>query len=630
MRRRQYFLTAIFAVISTGVMTLAGCGGGGRSTVPLTNAGFRAAAIAGNQSMAGIRSYPFAAIRDAAPKGSTLFGTRAAVLRPKGRLANALTYDSSLGLYKMFTVTGNATNVGYFTDAAGAVGAGTASITEPALAAFTTDYASYPATVNIAVNTTAGNLVCSGSGAIVFSAPSGTNTLTGNFNFPRDGVAVRGTVALDASDNVSGTFDITENGAALHLTNVAGSLSGTITANVRIEPNGATGTGTFNVQTGAFSLTINTGTGTSTASSDSTGALVLHYEDGTTQKVQSPLSAALDGTGGHDITTGGGNGTGGGGNGTGSGGTGGGNGTGITGNGTYQEPTILADVLTASAINASGQAAGKNTATSAWFVMNSPYTTPQYLTLPSGTTLNQVQIDDAGEVLATTDSNSAVYYTSAGAAPQNFTGGTYPVVLSAGGAVVSSNANGQQINYQTSLTAPPTVLKGGFSPNAINGNGQMVGRGISGSVYAGVYIAGPAAAPILLNNPYGANYYDPEPKLINNSGLIVGAINSISSGSKDVIWSSPTAAPTEVKGIVFATGLNNRGQIVGYETATGPWLYQNAAFTNLNALLPAGSGWEILQPSGINDSGWIIASARYFDSATSRYTRSASVVLKPK
>ena len=263
MRRRQYFLTAIFAGISTGMMTLAGCGGGGRSTTPLTNAGFRAAAIAGNQSMAGIRSYPFAAIRDAAPKGSTLFGTRAAVLRPKGRLDTPLTYDSSLGLYKLYTVTGNTTNVSYFSDAAGTVGAGTASITEPGLAAFTTDYASYPATINIAVNTTSGNLVCSGSGSIVFSAPSGTNTLTGNFNFSRDGVAVRGTVALNASDMVSGAFDITENGATLHLTNVAGSLSGIITANVRIDPNGATGTGTFNVQTGAFSLTINTGKGES-------------------------------------------------------------------------------------------------------------------------------------------------------------------------------------------------------------------------------------------------------------------------------------------------------------------------------------------------------------------------------
>lgn len=612
------------------MMTLAGCGGGGRSTTPLTNAGFRAAAIAGNQSMAGIRSYPFAAIRDAAPKGSTLFGTRAAVLRPKGRLDTPLTYDSSLGLYKLYTVTGNTTNVSYFSDAAGTVGAGTASITEPGLAAFTTDYASYPATINIAVNTTSGNLVCSGSGSIVFSAPSGTNTLTGNFNFSRDGVAVRGTVALNASDMVSGAFDITENGATLHLTNVAGSLSGIITANVRIDPNGATGTGTFNVQTGAFSLTINTGKGTSTAVSDSTGALVLHYGDGTTQTVQSPLSGALDGTGGHDITTPGG-GTGGGTTGGGTtGGTTGGNGTGITGNGTYQEPIALADGLRADVINASGQIAGENTATSAWFVMSPPYTTPQYLTPPSGAALTKVQIDDAGEVLATTDNNGAVYYTNAGAAPQQLTGGAYYVVLGAGGAVASDDSNGLKIHYRTSLTASPTDLKGGFAPLAINGKGQLVGRGVSGSVYAGVYIAGPNADPIQLSNPYGADYYDPEPNFINNSGLIVGIINSIGHGDKEVIWSSPTAVPTEVKGIGFASGLNNQGQIVGYETGTGPWLYQNAAFTNLNALLPAGSGWDILRPTSINDSGWIIASAQYYDSATTQYTRSDYVVLKPK
>ncbi len=624
MRPRQDFCVARFGLILTGVMTIAGCGGSGSSSNSggvLTSAGFRAAAIAGNQSMAGIRDYPFAAIRDAAPKGSTLFGTRAAASRTKTRLTTPPTFDSGLGLYKAYTVTGNATNVGYFTDAAGTVGAGTASITEPGFAAFTTDYTAYPVTLNIAVNTTAGNLVCNGSGSIVFAAPSGSNTLNGNFTFPRDGVAVKGTVVLDTSGNVSGSLDITENGSILHLTNLAGPLSGILTANVRSDPDGATGTGTFNVQTGAYTLSLKNANGTSTASTDSTGSLVLQYSDGTTQTVKSPLSSKLDGTGGNDITTGGGGG----------GGTGGGNGTGITGNGNYQEPIALADGLTVAAINATGQLAGQNTATSAWFVMSPPYTTPQYLIAPSGTTLNSVQIDNAGEILGATSSGTWVYYTSPSAVPQNFTGGQYPVVLSAGGAVVSSNPNGLQINYQTSLTAQPTILKGGFEPSAISGNGQMVGRGVSGSVYAGVFVAGPNADPVLLNNPYGVSYYDPEPKFVNNSGLIVGEINSTGSGGfKEVIWSSPTAAPTQVTGIAFATGLNNSGQIVGFETNTGPWLYQNAAFANLNGLLPTGSSWEILRPVSINDSGWIITSARYYDNAAHQYTRSDYVVIKPK
>ena len=405
--------------------------------------------------------------------------------------------------------------------------------------------------------------------------------------------------------------------------------------NVVSDPYGWTGTIRFSIATGSFTLTLDTGTGTNggtaSASLDTSGNLVIQFADGTTQTVLNPLNEFIDSPGGSGTppsptptatptpapTP-----------------------TAPPSNAPYQIPMILNGFVTAPG-NAAQPAQMMNNAgvlvggdnSSGSYVLPPPYTTPQYLTKQSSTTLLfDLQIDDAGEILALTGNNTYVYYSSASAAPQTFTGGRFPAILSAGGKVVSGNPNGQQINYQRSLSATPTVLKGGFSPNAISGDGQMVGRGLSGSTYAGVYISGPDADPVILPNPYGANYYDPEPKLINNAGLIIGQINAVSGVTKQVVWASPTAMPTEVPGIGFANSLNNSGQAVGYETATGGWLYQNGAITRLNDLIaknPASGVWDIRQATAINDAGLILAEGTFTPAGTITPERH-SVLLKPR
>jgi probable HAF family extracellular repeat protein len=60
-----------------------------------------------------------------------------------------------------------------------------------------------------------------------------------------------------------------------------------------------------------------------------------------------------------------------------------------------------------------------------------------------------------------------------------------------------------------------------------------------------------------------------------------------------------------------AYGVNNVGQVVGASALpTGllphACLWDNGAITDLNSLLPEGTGWELWQASAINDSGQIV------------------------
>jgi probable HAF family extracellular repeat protein len=60
-----------------------------------------------------------------------------------------------------------------------------------------------------------------------------------------------------------------------------------------------------------------------------------------------------------------------------------------------------------------------------------------------------------------------------------------------------------------------------------------------------------------------------------------------------------------------ALDLNNQGQVVGSaftlsNAASHAFLWQGGQMTNLNSLLPANSGWELKEATGINDAGQIV------------------------
>jgi hypothetical protein len=57
-----------------------------------------------------------------------------------------------------------------------------------------------------------------------------------------------------------------------------------------------------------------------------------------------------------------------------------------------------------------------------------------------------------------------------------------------------------------------------------------------------------------------------------------------------------------------AASINERGQIVGY--AGRAVLWQDGVAVDLNSLIPAGSGWELISAASINADGYIVGWGR--------------------
>lgn len=96
---------------------------------------------------------------------------------------------------------------------------------------------------------------------------------------------------------------------------------------------------------------------------------------------------------------------------------------------------------------------------------------------------------------------------------------------------------------------------------------------------------------------------------ISEAGTIVGGTQVANGGSLHpfVLANGSWDVITEVAG--YADAVNASGQVVGtYFTSIGEraFLYEDGVVTDLNDLLPAGSGWELHAALDINDAGQIV------------------------
>jgi probable HAF family extracellular repeat protein len=113
------------------------------------------------------------------------------------------------------------------------------------------------------------------------------------------------------------------------------------------------------------------------------------------------------------------------------------------------------------------------------------------------------------------------------------------------------------------------------------------------------------------------------PTAINNRGQVVGTIVADhSTDFKLFLWSNGTMTflgrdvlPPGVSHSAFATDLNDHGIVIGGFSFSDPdqgtvrdlpFRWEAGVMTDLNDLLPPGSGWRLRSAWAINERGWIV------------------------
>ncbi len=163
------------------------------------------------------------------------------------------------------------------------------------------------------------------------------------------------------------------------------------------------------------------------------------------------------------------------------------------------------------------------------------------------------------------------------------------------------------------LLAPPKNVSWAGTATGINDSGEIVGYG--------TFATGGRALRFFTNKPavvipVGAAGVSTSAQAINVHGDIVG-----NAGNQAYIYhhNHLTYIPTpagDTPGNAVAYAINASGEVVGDINAaaggTGAaFLYSNGQSYDLNALLPANSGWQIVEAVGINATGQIVGMGYY-------------------
>jgi len=197
--------------------------------------------------------------------------------------------------------------------------------------------------------------------------------------------------------------------------------------------------------------------------------------------------------------------------------------------------------------------------------------------------------------------------------------------INASGVVVGSVNGGSQqrgVIYSngTANVITQTTANGSFFLTAfkINNSGRVVGQGIDPTNAARnvgiVYDIGSSSAFEVgaLPNANGALAFD-----ISNTGFVVGSSMQNQGSGRPFIWSQASGMteiplPTGTSS-GSARGVNSSGRAVGTASSTTaiPFLYDGTNTYRLGDLIPANSGWDLLNNTssgalGISDDGVII------------------------
>ena len=496
----------------------AACGGTSSNTALTGNVAFQAVAVSGYQSFRGQADFPYAALQLALPKTSPFLRAKTA----DRRLADAPTFFPDLGLYFTTSTGAGKATLSFFSDAAATAPAGT--IVLSGLPGDLGTYPSFPVTLDGTVNITAGTVPCTGSMTITLSDAVGKNTLKGNLSLPKTSVAIDFNFTLDDEGNVGGSSVITEHGSTITMSGISGGLAAdAITGGVTVQPSGWTGTGTFSLATGEFSVVLATGSGSSQASSNASGGLDLTFADGTEETISAPLNTQPD-----------------------------------------------APIVTSNP-DAGGTVNGYTTVALPGF---------QFTAKGANGAFGGV-IFSAGLPMYVAPGSSTPVALKNNSAAQGV-----PYGINLHGAIVGVlNQSNQGFNfdkptYWASSSAAPTtlaLLPGDIAGIAvsINASGQIVAAGYDGFFHHLVYYSSPTAAPVLLatvgvgTDNFG--HADGYPLAISDNGVIAGDYVYASGNTflyDAYVWPTPTSKPVKLAAPAGdrdtqVLGVNASGAIVG-------------------------------------------------------------------
>jgi len=187
--------------------------------------------------------------------------------------------------------------------------------------------------------------------------------------------------------------------------------------------------------------------------------------------------------------------------------------------------------------------------------------------------------------------------------------GVCATAINASGTIVGSNGHAFKLvngAYQDLGTAPGGDWSAAYG---VNDSGTVVGDGdlADGLFRAMVWNADGSVNE--LGTLGGANSYA---TAVNDSGEVIGDAATASGYVHAFadIGGVMQDLGTLDGGSSYAYGINDSGVIVGYswgpdDTNPTAFIYWNGVMEDLNSLLPSGSGWQLLEAFGINDSGEI-------------------------
>jgi probable HAF family extracellular repeat protein len=216
-------------------------------------------------------------------------------------------------------------------------------------------------------------------------------------------------------------------------------------------------------------------------------------------------------------------------------------------------------------------------------------------------------INDAGQMAGTItvytpgpDSHAALY-----------SGGVVTDLGTLGGGRSNAygiNASGQVVGFADTASSTHAFL---YSGGKMTDLGTFAGsQSLAGAINASGLVVGTVdnSTGFLYSGGVGKSLGSFLPAAVNASGQVAGT-----GPAGATLYSGGVLTPLAGPGTSsYATGINTSGRVVGAFATTSSsnfhaFLYSKGTLTDLNSLLPAGSGITLYSAVGINDKGQVLA-----------------------